>query len=586
MHDIEITGAAEGSLKNISLKIPKNKLVAFTGVSGCGKSTLLIDVLFNECQRQYLEAMAFQGIQKPKVQRVRGASPAIVISQAYANKNPRSTVGTLTDTYTDLRMLYEKLGARACPHCGSMISAADCREETEKRDGDFYVYMYCSACGRRMDKLTRTFFSFNTKEGACPVCEGLGRLHTVDREKITDESLSLKEGAVRCWEKQYAAYQTAILGKAFSYYGLPASEELPVGRFSTLQKAILYEGTACEAVKNAFPGVKPPKNAAGRFEGVAPMLRRRLAEKNGDMKQLESYFKTAECPACRGERLCGESRAVTVNGVRLPQLSLYSLEKLYIWAQALEGTLSGRQREMAAAYLDDLQTKLNRLNQIGLLYLTLDRQTVTLSGGELQRLRLAAALDSELSGVIYILDEPTAGLHPKDTAGLAALLARLRDLGNTVLVIEHDADIIARADHIVDMGPGSGQNGGEIVAVGTPEELRRHPASVTGRYLARPAPGKASFRKANEYIHIENADVYNLKNISVHIPVNCLTCVAGPSGSGKSTLIFEVLAQGRDDVLHNRVTGLGAFGEPVMIGQAPLTRMRRSNVATYIGVYG
>ncbi|WP_395027650.1 ATP-binding cassette domain-containing protein, partial [Robinsoniella sp.] len=398
MHSIKIENANEGNLKNVSLEIPKNKLVVFTGVSGSGKSTLLIDVLFNECQRQYLEALSLQGIHKPKVDRIRGVSPAIVISQTDTNKNPRSTVGTVSNIYTDLRMIYEKLGTRTCPHCGKIIMAADCKEETEKIGNDFYVYMYCCECGKRMEKITRTHFSFNTKEGACPVCEGLGKIHTIRRAQAVNEQLSLEDGAVTYWEKKYGEYQISVLYAAFKHYGIPVPANSPVQQFSEMQKAIFYDGIDCELVKKAFPDLTPPKTAAlGKYEGALPILWRRFTEKNGDVKQFAPYFTTIECPQCKGERLAESGRIVTVNGVRLPQLSLFSLEELFQWIQELGDVVTGQQESFVAAYLLDIRTKLSRFINVGLGYLSLDRQTVTLSGGELQRLRLAAVLDSDLS---------------------------------------------------------------------------------------------------------------------------------------------------------------------------------------------
>ncbi|MGF7145141.1 excinuclease ABC subunit A [Anaerotaenia torta] len=586
MLNIMISGAAEGNLKNISLEIPRNKLVVFTGLSGSGKSTLLMDVLFNECQRQYLEAITLEGIHKPKVERIRGASPAIAITQKAAYTNPRSTVGTMTDIYTDLRMVYEKLGVRTCPFCGEIISAADCREETEKINDEFFVYMYCCQCGKRMNKVTRTHFSFNTREGACPTCQGLGRVHSVIREKTVDESLPLEAGAVRCWEKAYGSYQTSILYAAFKHYGLPIPKEIPVQQFSDVQKAILYDGIESNLVKRKLPDRKPPKTVtAGRFEGVLPILWRRLSDKEGNSKQLEEYFDIVECPDCKGERLSELSRNITVQGTRLPQLSSYSLEKLCQWINELSASLTEQNMELVRAYLLDIKTKLTRVVNVGLGYLTVDRQIITLSGGELQRLRLAAILDSDLTGVIYILDEPTIGLHPKDTEGLIAILRKLRDLDNTVLVIEHDVDIMAAADHIVDIGPGSGKYGGEVVAAGTLEEIKSQKASVTGEYLCQPHPGKSIFRKATGAVQIRNAVKFNLQNIMVEIPAGCFTAVTGPSGSGKSTLIFEVLAKNEHRKQSNQVSGLEQFDKVVEIQQSAITRMKRSNVATYSEVY-
>lgn len=589
MSDITIINASEGNLKNVSLTIPKNKLVVVTGLSGSGKSTLLVDVLYHECQRQYLEAMAFQGIHKPKVERIKGVAPAIVITQEDMNKNPRSTVGTVSDIYTDLRMIYEKTGVRTCPHCGGVISAADCKEETQKVNDQFFVYMYCCKCGKRMEKLTRTFFSFNTQEGACPVCEGLGRVHSLNKENAVNESLTLEAGAISYWDGRYGEYQISTFYAALKHYGVAVKPHTPVCQFDDRQKAILFEGTDGEAVRKAFSMISPPKSVAqGKFEGVFPILWRKLSEKGGDLKHLEHYFAMSPCPSCKGERLGELSRSVTVQGMRLPELAAYSLAQLNGWMKLLRAAMPVEQSELVAAYLLDIETKITRFINVGLGYLTLDRQTITLSSGELKRLRLAAILDSDLSGIIYILDEPTVGLHPKDTAGMAKILYKLRDLENTVLVIEHDPDIMAAADYIIDIGPGSGKHGGEIVGLGTLKDIAQNPASMTGAYLRSNQAGKMVFRKGDgRRLTVKNADKYNLKNVTVSFPVSCLTTVTGPSGSGKSTLIFEVLANGSYDRLsrHNLVEGMEAFSRIVRIEQTAITKMKRSNVATYSEAY-
>lgn len=586
MDSIKIIGAKQGNLKNISLEIPKNKLIVFTGVSGSGKSTLLIDVVFNECQRQYLEAMAMQGIQKPDVERIQGASPAIVITQNDHNRNPRSTVGTLSDVYTDLRMIYEKLGIRVCPYCGEHICAADCKEETEKIGMDFHVYMYCHKCGKKMDKITRTDFSFNTKEGACPTCEGLGNIPILHKSKIVDETLPLQQGAVRYFEKQYNAYQTSILDKAFVHYGLSLPKDKPIQKWNPWQKEILYHGVNSPLIKEHFPNIIPPKTvSAGQFEGVIPILWRRLADRQGDTKGLEEYFTMEQCPDCHGERLAKISRDVIVNDTRLPELSMLSLACLYKWVQQLRLSLKEEHRVVVESYLLDIETKLKRYISVGLGYLSLNRQITTLSGGELQRLRLAATLDSELSGIIYILDEPTAGLHPKDTVGLIKILQKLRDLKNTVLVIEHDKDVMNMADYIIDMGPKSGIYGGKIVAQGTVKEIMQCSSSLTGQYLVKGYTAKEEYRKANGYINIHHACIHNLKDISVTIPKGCLVSVTGPSGSGKSTLVFDVLAKNRSDTLTNQVLGTQDFEQMIEVKQASITKMKRSNVATYCKIY-
>lgn len=589
MSHIIVSGAREGNLKDITLKIPRDNLVVFTGLSGSGKSTLAIDVIFRECQRQYLEALGMQGIGKPKVDFMRNVSPAIAITQKDANRNPRSTVGTLTDIYTDLRMVYEKLGVRVCPSCGETISAADCKEETEKSDGEFAVFMYCHRCQHRMDKLTRTHFSYNTREGACPTCQGFGKVLTVNQSKAVRESLSLEDGAVGFWEHQYKDYQITSLYSAFRHYGIPVKADTPVADFTDLQRAILLYGVDCDAVRLAFPDVRPPKTVVGgKFEGVITALMRKMSDKGGDAKQLNDYFLFDDCSDCQGERLAAISRGVTVAGTRLPQLTQLTLEDLLAWILRLESTLTTASRNLVEAYLLDLKTKIQRISNVGLGYLALDRQTITLSGGELQRMKLAATLDSDLTGIIYILDEPTIGLHPQDTAGMIAILQRLRDLGNTVIVIEHDPDVMAAADHIVDIGPGAGKHGGEIIGSGTLQQLQEQETSVTGAYLRVDRPDKREFRSGTgAAIQVRNASLHNLQNVDVSFPVGCLVTVTGVSGSGKSTLVFDVLAGLDQGGLsgENVVLGTAAFDQVVTIEQAAITRMRRSNVATYSEVY-
>ncbi|MEM5774737.1 MAG: ATP-binding cassette domain-containing protein, partial [Anaerolineaceae bacterium] len=303
-HNIIIQGAREGNLKNISLEIPRGRLTVITGVSGSGKTTLALDVLFMECQRRYLEAIGMQGIRKPKVDSIRNISPAIHISQSETNRNPRSTVGTSTDIYTDLRMVYEKLAERECPNCHEIISAADCKEETETVDGDFFVYMYCNRCGYRMDKLTRTHYSYNTREGACPTCKGYGRQLTLNQNAVLHEDCSLEDGAVDFWVKGYREYMISCVYNAYRHYGLPVPQNEPLAGFSPLQRAILLEGVESQAVKEAFPETGLPKTVAGgRFEGVFTSLWRRMSDHGGDAGTVNEYFDYAPCPECGGERL-------------------------------------------------------------------------------------------------------------------------------------------------------------------------------------------------------------------------------------------------------------------------------------------
>ncbi|OWA37502.1 ABC-ATPase UvrA [Saccharibacillus sp. O16] len=603
MMNIQVQGAREGNLKGIDLEIPRGKMTVFTGLSGSGKSTL-VDMIVQECQRQYLETLGMEGIRKPQVDAIRNLSPAVQIVQQETNRNPRSTVGTKTDIYTNLRMIYEKLGVRICPHCGESISAAECREETVKQNGEFHVYMDCSRCGQRMDKLTRTHFSYNTQEGACPRCEGLGHVLHILPERCVDESRSPEEGGVITWgQSSYQAYQIDVFYKALRHFETPVEPRTPIQEYPDGAKLLLYHGTDSAQVKAAFPQINAPKSvSAGKFEGVLTTLWRRLSEKGGDSKEAEVFFGSVTCPDCGGERLNEQSRSVTVGQVRLPQLSQLSLEQLADWVHGLNQSLGTAEREPAEIYLNDLRTKLNRLMRTGLGYLSIDRQMMTLSGGESQRVRMAAALDSDLTGILYILDEPTAGLHPSDTEGVIAMLRRLRDLGNTLLVIEHDTDVMNAADHLIDMGPGAGRHGGEVIGSGTLDELKRHPTSVTGQYMNRLAeaqaaadlgihsPGGAQIRRRTvenqAVIGIEGASLHNLDDVHVSFPTECLTVVTGVSGSGKSSLIFGVLAEVGNHPAASRIIGLEGFEKIVSIRQTQISRMKRSNVATYSGVYG
>lgn len=571
MPHIHIRNAWQGTLNHISVDLPKNSLTVVTGVSGSGKSTLLVDVLFQECQRKYLEALSMQGIAKPGVERIQGASPAVLIPQTAVNRSPRSTVGTLTDIYTELRMLFEKLGRRRCPLCGVEICAADSPEITERQGDDFLVWMDCPACGGRLRKLTRTDFSFNTKEGACPACQGLGQTLAVCRAAAVDESRSLEAGAVNFWPAKYREYQIGLYAAACRWFGLSEVSDVPVAQFSPRHKILLYEGAAVLAQAEGM--ALPASSAQGRFEGIEPMLQRRLAAHEGDLHGLESYFEMAVCPVCRGERLKEESRQVTVEGVRLPELAALSLDRLLAWVDHLESTLAPQHRPLVKDYLTDLHTKLARLQRVGLGYLSAARRTVTLSGGESQRLRLAAALDADLTGLIYILDEPTAGLHPRDTRGLIGMLRHLRDEGNTVLVIEHDPEVMRAADWIVDMGPGAGREGGRVVAAGTPAQVAADPASVTGRWLSVSGKVTSRLRKpAGAPIRVQGACRNNLRGLSLAVPGGCITTVTGPSGAGKSTLVFDLIAGGDCPGSVNGVEGCARFVRRVCLTQTPPAR--------------
>ncbi|MCL2136767.1 MAG: excinuclease ABC subunit UvrA [Coriobacteriia bacterium] len=611
-HSIVIKGARQGNLQNIDLEIPRNQLVVLTGLSGSGKSTLAIDLLFQECQRRYLEALGMSGIEKPAVDSIANISPAILISQMTANRNPRSTVGTMTGIYTDLRLIYEKLHTRQCPNCQAMIQASACREETEKEGDQYKAFTFCSECGERLAKLTSDQFSFNTREGVCPHCQGLGQTLAINPQTAIDETLSLEDGAVGFWDGTYALYSTESFYAALTHLGVPVKAKTPVNAYTDSQKTVLYHGIASAQAAELFPDTIQPKTvAAGKFEGVYTTILRRVSEKSGDAGYLEKYLTYADCPTCKGERLAEPPRLATVHGARLPELSQKALDEVMSWANELQTGLNNVEKTLAERYLTDLVTRVSRIVRVGLDYITLDRQSSTLSGGESQRLKLAAALDSELTGVIYILDEPTVGLHAKDTRDLVAALKQLRDEGNSVIVIEHDEDVMRQADYIIDIGPGSGKHGGRVIGQGSLQELMQQKGSVTGQYLRQKSeaqdarleeqqqkgwapqgsPGPShdeAGRPASppgEALSVRGALLHNLKGVDVDIPLGKLTVVTGVSGSGKTSLAFDVLGADWLPPEAGKVIGLDRFDGIVRIEQAPLARMRRSNVATYTGIW-
>jgi excinuclease ABC subunit A len=583
-HDINIRGAREHNLKNISLKIPKNKLVLLTGPSGSGKSTLALDTLQRECQRQYMESMGMttDAVSKPKVDSIVGLSPSISIGQHITNRNPRSTVGTTTDMYTYLRVLYEKLGEQPCPHCDKMVPPRVDKEQYEE-DGGFKQLIDCPHCHQRFEKLTRSHFSFNKPEGACPTCDGLGNVSELDLTAVFQEEQSLKEDGVAIWKGQYRDYQLAILQAAAEYYDISLDLDSPLKSFNNIQKDLLYYGVESEPFSAHFPNKKPPKTVGqGKFEGVVTGIWRRYKEKVGQSGEANLFF-TKQCPDCHGERLNKRSRGVLVANTSISRVTKWSLNEILTWLDNLQQRYSDESFQVIEPLLHDLKTKLTRIVRVGLGYLSLDRQTITLSGGEAQRLRLATILGSGLTGVLYILDEPTAGLHPKDTHGLLQVMKDLRDLGNTVLVIEHDEDMMRGADHIIDIGPGAGKYGGTVVGQGTVPQLMEQEQSITGTFLKKPPTTFHKKRTGNgNHLTVHHVTKHNLKNITVSFPLGTLISVTGVSGSGKSTLVFDVLAAGFNGASQGcvKITGFEAIKTLITVDQTPLTRMQRSNIAT------
>lgn len=580
MLDILIKNANQGNLKHINIRIPRQSLCVLCGVSGSGKSTLAIDVLFQECQRQYLEAMGLQGIQKPDVEEIRHVSPALLIkAKAFANQ-PRSSLGTITNIYTDLRMIYEKLSIRECPICHQRISQMNCREECVKDGEEFHVSIYCEACGHKIDKLTRSHFSFHTREGACETCHGLGYVYAIDEAKLIDESKTLKEGAIAIWEYRYLDYMIDCIQKMFAHYHIEDVTTLPLSKWSTLHKRMLYYGVEDQAVREAFPNIPPAKNAMnGKMDGLFPSIHKKIAEAKGIKKQLEPYIYTKTCPACGGDKLQTYAREATIQGATITSLTRLTLEELASWVIELEDSLTMDEKQQVDVYLLDLKTKINRLQKVGLGYLQLERQTSTLSGGEAQRMQLAAALDSELTGILYVLDEPTRGLHPQDSQGVIDILKAMRDKGNTMLVIEHDVDVLKESDYIIEVGPQAGKYGGSIIARGTYEEIMQHPDSIIKQYMQEETPLKMKPRP-QAFMWIKDACAHNLKHVDACFALQSLNVVSGVSGSGKSTLIFDELAK-QAKRLHEEY----GFDQIIQIRQQAITTMKRSNVATYIHAY-
>ncbi|HKV59823.1 MAG TPA: excinuclease ABC subunit UvrA [Ktedonobacteraceae bacterium] len=608
---ITVRGARLHNLKNVTLTIPKNQLVVLTGLSGSGKSTLGFDILHKEGQRQYIEAlgMAAFGLAKPPVDGISGLSPTISVDQHLTNRSPRSTVGTTTDVYTYLRVLFARLGHRPCPACGKDVAPsfdpANAEWESESSADDdapaSEETFPCPHCGAPVPEISMAHFSFNKPEGACPTCTGLGSVHQVNIKRLIDEQKSILDGAFAGWNPVHISYYTSTLQAAAAHYGFDFDFSLPVKDYTPPQRDLLLYGVDSPLFRRHFPTIEPPTTMRqGRFEGVTTSLLRHYAEHihehihEADYRdKLEEFLVTQTCPDCAGTRLRPESRVVTVNGQTIIALAHLSLSDLGAWLDGLPAVLSPDEMLVAESVLVNLNAGVARLVEVGAGYLTLERSTPTLSAGESQRLRLASLLSSELSGVLYVFDEPTIGLHARDTHRMIDVLRRLRDADNTVLVIEHDLEMIAAADYMVDFGPGAGKHGGQVVAAGTPTEVAKQPGSLTADYLT----GRASIpvpqrRRApnGKAITIYGAREHNLQNIAVSIPLGLLVAVTGVSGSGKSSLVFDILDRAMRQRLygagdapgeHDAIEGYDYLDKIITIDQEHIGRIPRSNAATY-----
>jgi excinuclease ABC subunit A len=608
---ITIRGARLHNLKNITLAIPKNQLVVLTGLSGSGKSTLGFDILHKEGQRQYLESLGLVafGLAKPPVDAITGLSPSISVDQHLTNQSPRSTVGTATEVYTYLRVLFARLGHRPCSVCGKDVpppfdpSSAEWETESTADDDASAPEetIPCPHCGAPLPEIGMAHFSFNKPAGACPTCTGLGSVHQANIKRLVDEQKSIPDGAVAGWDIHYLKHYTSTLQAAAAHYGFEFDLSLPVKDYTPPQRDLLFFGVDSPIFRRHFPNLEPPSLVRqGRFEGIATNLLRRYAERIHDAdyrEKLDEYLVTQTCPDCAGTRLCPESRVVTVNGQTIVAVSRLPLNDLGAWLGGLPAVLSADEMIIAEPILADLTERVARLVKVGAGYLTLERSSPTLSAGEAQRLRLASLLGSGLSGVLYVFDEPTIGTHQRDTRRLIDVLRGLRDLGNTVLVIEHDLETIAAADYVVDFGPGAGKHGGQVVATGTPAQVAAQTGSLTGDYLARRAsiPVPQRRRAPNgKAITIHGARQHNLQDVTVRLPLGLLVAVTGVSGSGKSSLVFDILDRAirrrlygsgeaaRNPVgEHDAIEGCEYLDKIITIDQAHIGRIPRSNAATY-----
>ena len=700
---IIIRGARQHNLKNIDVELPRNRLVVITGLSGSGKSTLAFDTLYAEGQRRYVESLStyarqfLERMEKPDVDLIEGLSPAIAIEQKTASHNPRSTVGTVTEIYDYLRLLYARVGTSHCYQCGKAITSqtldqivdrvmalshgtriiilsplvsgqkgthekllnqlkkdgfsrvcingktieiedvstlnknkkhtidvvvdrlivkekmknrlADSLElalsqsdglvtvdVTEKGPILFSEKSACIDCGISYPEFTPASFSFNSPQGACPTCDGLGSTTEFDPNLIVpNQELSLREGAVVPWANRNTVHFSEFLNALTMHYG--ADIYTPYKKLPESFKDVLLHGSDDEQIRFYFERNHRRYTYLKHFEGIIPKLKRLYLETESyqSREEVKRYMNFRPCPECMGAKLNKSSRSVKVGGRTIFETTQLSVVKAHSFFEVLK--LSGKKEFIARRILKEIIERLRFLDNVGLSYLTLDRSAHTLSGGESQRIRLATQIGSKLTGVLYVLDEPSIGLHHKDNQRLLGTLLQMRDLGNTVLIVEHDEETILASDHVIDMGPGAGVNGGWVVFSGTSKELLKEEGSITGQYLSglKYIEVPATRRPGNQKkLIIQGASENNLKNIDVAFPLGCFICVTGVSGSGKSTLVLEtlyhVLAQRLHffrfpSGAHHRVIGFEYIDKVINIDQSPIGRTPRSNPGTYTGVF-
>ncbi len=709
MDKIVVRGARTHNLKNINLSIPRDRLVVITGLSGSGKSYLAFDTLYAEGQRRYVESLSTYArqflsmMEKPDIDHIEGLSPAISIEQKSTSHNPRSTVGTITEIYDYLRLLFARVGEPHCPTHNMKLKAQTVSQMVDKvmalpaesrimvlapivrkrkgqhvhvfnelrtsgfirarvnglvceieyppdleknkkhsidvvidrlkirpgleqrlaesfetalqlaeglavvsmmegnsakKDLVFSSLFACPKCGHSISELEPRLFSFNNPAGACSGCDGLGHKQFFDEQRvITDRSLSLSEGAIRGWDRR-SVYYFHILSSLADHFGFAV--DTPFNKLSRKHQEVLLQGSDGEVVDFIYVNDRgDTRTRSYPFEGVLPNMERRYRETDSNLvrEELAKYLSSQPCPDCSGTRLRRDARHVLIQGINLPSITEMTVTEAAEYFNKLE--LKGKRAKIAEKVLKELQNRLKFLEDVGLNYLNLSRSAETLSGGEAQRIRLASQIGAGLVGVMYILDEPSIGLHQRDNKRLLNTLFHLRDLGNSVIVVEHDEGAIRSADHIIDIGPGAGIHGGEVVAAGTIDKIESAPNSLTGRYLAGKesiaVPEKRTPYNEKRLIQLEGAFGNNLQNINVSIPVGLFTCITGVSGSGKSTLINNTLYPVAASKLNKATTlnpspfksilGLEHLDKVVDIDQSPIGRTPRSNPATYTGIF-
>ena len=704
---ISVRGAREHNLRSVNIDLPRNQLVVITGLSGSGKSSLAFDTIYAEGQRRYVESLSayarqfLELMEKPDVDSIEGLSPAISIEQKTTSKNPRSTVGTVTEIYDYLRLLFARVGIPYSPATGLPIESQTVSQmvdrtvamgegtrlyllapivrgrkgeyrkelaELQKRgfqrvkiddvmylieeapaldkkykhtievvvdrvvlkdgmeqrladsfetalelaDGlvivedakteertTFSAKFACPVSGFTIDEIEPRLFSFNNPFGACPSCDGLGHQLFFDPDLVVPtKGLSLREGALAPWANSSSKYYMQTLDAISAHYGFDL--DTPFDELKSKERDIILYGSGKDAITMIYDDGTRAYRTTRPFEGLINNMDRRYRETDSDWvrEELGKYQNRRPCSSCEGYRLKEEALVVKIDDLHIGRVSEMSIGEANAWFQSLTERLTSKQSEIAARILKEIQERLGFLNNVGLSYLTLSRGSATLSGGESQRIRLASQIGSGLTGVLYVLDEPSIGLHQRDNDRLLETLTRLRDLGNTVLVVEHDEDAIRAADYLVDMGPGAGVHGGTVVAEGTPGQVQKSKDSVTGQYLSgkRKIEVPMQRRKRNgKAIRIEGASANNLDDISVDFPMGIMTCVTGVSGSGKSTLTLETLHKalarhlhGSRDTpgAHTAIKGMEQVDKIIVIDQSPIGRTPRSNPATYTGAFG